>query len=105
MEFLHDGPVNRPFTHPGGYGVVDDFVLVPGELLEFPCNDGLVNEFGKVGLVVDVLVMLLYPEYGGLARAEAGTEQFCAATCGEWTETILIIFLCNVALLVLEIYP
>ena len=105
MESLHDGTIYRPFTLSGGYGVVDDFVFISGELLEFPCNDGFVDEFGKVGLVVYVLVVFLHPEYGGLARAEAGTEQPCTATCGERTETMLVVFLRNVPLLVLEIHP
>ena len=74
-ELLDDDAVHLTFPFRGADGVCPYPVFLAREVTELAGDDRLADEFGKLVLVVDVLVLLLYAEHGGLAGAVAGTEQ------------------------------
>ena len=50
-------------------------VFLSREVTELAGDDRLAYEFGEFVLVIDILILFLYAEYGGFSRTVAGTEE------------------------------
>ena len=90
-ELLDDDAVHLMFPFRWADGMCPYPVFLAREVTELAGDDRLADEFGKLVLVIDVLVLLLYAEHGGLAGAVAGAEQDMPPEGGERSPVIRIV--------------
>ena len=74
-EFLDDDTVHLVFPFRGVDGMCPYPVFLSREVTELAGDDRLAYEFGEFVLVIDILILFLYAEYGGFSRTVAGTEE------------------------------
>ena len=90
-EFLDDDTVHLVFPFRGTDGMCPYPVFLSREVPEFTGDDRLAYEFGEFVLVVHVLVLFLYAEYGGFPRTVAGTEKDVSPEGGERCPVIRVV--------------
>ena len=74
-EFLDNGAVNLVLAFSRADRMGTYLVLLACEVPELAGDDGLSDKLRQFLLVVHVLVLLLYAEYGGFSGAMTGTEK------------------------------
>ena len=74
-EFLDDDTVHLVLPFRGVDGMCPYPVFLSREVTELAGDDRLAYEFGEFVLVIDILILFLYAEYGGFSRTVAGTEE------------------------------
>ena len=70
-EFLNDDPIDLPLAGRRDYVMRSDIVFLSCEILELASDDCLSDKFKERVLIVNVLVLFLYPEHCSLAGTVA----------------------------------
>ncbi len=80
-------------------------VLLACEVPELAGDDSLSDKLRQFLLVVHVLVLLLYAEYGGFSGAMTGTEKHMASESRERLSVMPVAFFLYLLVSVLVVYP
>jgi len=104
-EFLDNDAVNLVLAFSRADRMGTYLVLLACEVPELAGDDGLSDKLRQFLLVVHVLVLLLYAEYGGFSGAMTGTEKHMASESRERLSVMPVAFFLYLLVSVLVVYP